>query len=330
MPEEIYDNIFLIRVPLPKNPLRETNCYLLRGKGRDLLIDTCLCLPPCREVLAQELDALGARTDALDILLTHQHGDHAGLAPEFVGREGRIYLSETELPWMQDAGTGEHRQHMDAVFAAAGFDEALMRAFWKESYAVPMVSNPLFKGYSGLKDGERLKAGGHALTCVETPGHTPGHMCFWMERERIMFTGDHVLFDITPNIITWAGVPDSLGDYLGSLAAIRDYPVELALPGHRGTGDFGARIDTLLRHHEKRLTECHALVAARGGQTAYEIAAGMRWKIRASSWEAFPIRQKRYATGECMAHLDRLVALSRISRELDGDGPAYRYYDAAR
>ncbi len=40
MPREVMRNIYRIPVPLPNNPLRELNCYLIRGKDRSLLIDT--------------------------------------------------------------------------------------------------------------------------------------------------------------------------------------------------------------------------------------------------------------------------------------------------
>ncbi len=119
-----------------------------------------------------------------------------------------------------------------------------------------------------------------------------------------MFTGDHVLFDITPYITSWVGVENSLGDYMNSLRAIRSYDVKLALPGHRATGDFHARIDALLRHHAARLAECMDVVRARPGLTVYEIASFMTWKIRAVSWETFPDNQKWFAVGECMSHLD--------------------------
>ena len=45
---EIIPNLFQIPVPLPDNPLRELNAYLIRGTDRSLLIDTGFRLPPCR------------------------------------------------------------------------------------------------------------------------------------------------------------------------------------------------------------------------------------------------------------------------------------------
>ena len=108
-------------------------------------------------------------------------------------------------------------------------------------------------------------------------------------------------------------------DYLDSLRLARKYPVRLALPGHRKTGDYAARIEALLAHHERRLAETEALLAEHPGMTAYETAGKMRWKIRAASWEEFPPSQKWFAVGECMAHLDYLRLRGRIRREMDGE-----------
>ena len=50
----------------------------------------------------------------------------------------------------------------------------------------------------------------------------------------------------------------------------------------------------------------------------------MTWKIRASSWEDFPVAQKWFAVGECMSHLERLMALGQIRKEvLDGKTAYY-------
>ena len=54
------------------------------------------------------------------------------------------------------------------------------------------------------------------------------------------------------------------------------------------------------------------------------LAGHMTWKIRASSWEDFPVAQKWFAVGECMSHLERLMALGQIRKEvLDGKAAYY-------
>ena len=139
-----------------------------------------------------------------------------------------------------------------------------------------------------------------------------------------MFTGDHVLFDISPNITTWVSVDDSLGDYLNSLRMIDQYDVQTALPGHRGTGDFHARIADLLEHHEQRLAECLGIVKRKPCQTVYDITGQMSWRIRCSSWEDFPIGQKWFAVGEAASHLRHLETRGLVTADRSCEVIRYR------
>ena len=179
--------------------------------------------------------------------------------------------------------------------------------------------------YQDLEDGDVLSYGGHDLRCVLTPGHTPGHMCLYEAESKWLFSGDHVLFHISPNICRWSSMPDALGSYLESLQKVRDLPVELLLPAHRQeTGDLTARVDELTAHHLRRIENAWQTVREEPGLTAYEIAGRMRWKIRSRSWEDFPLTQKFFAVGEALAHLDYLEVRGRIAhREEQGKN---RYY----
>ena len=65
----------------------------------------------------------------------------------------------------------------------------------------------------------------------------------------------------------------------------------------------------------RRLDELTAILRARPGSTAYEAAAHMTWNIRSRSWDDFPLAQKWFAVGECIAHLDHLRRQGRLQRE---------------
>jgi len=135
--------------------------------------------------------------------------------------------------------------------------------------------------------------------------------------------GDHVLFDITPNITFWSTMPDALGTYLESLQKIDAYDVQVSLPAHRKTGDFHDRIAYLIGHHQRRLDQVVQIVREQPGMTAYEIAARMRWKIRCNSWEDFPVAQKWFAVGEAISHIDRLMKLGQLRAEQDNGKTVY-------
>ena len=321
--EEVFRNIFRIPVPLPNNPLKEVNCYLIRDPVRSLLIDTGFRHPVCKETLLAGLEELGTHPSSIDVFLTHMHADHSGFSSELVGDDKRILVGEPDgillgnLPPPEEKWGGDKWVWPREKELLAGMPLEIIDNM--ETVNPAILYAPLGGArYTYVKDGDTLDVGGYSLRCVHTPGHSPGHMCLWDEQNSLIFTGDHVLFDITPNITAWPTVEDSLGDYLDSLRAVREYPVKFALPGHRKTGDFHARIDELLLHHKNRLAEVLHIVRTEPGLTAYDIAGKMRWKIRAVNWDEFPASQKIFAVGECLSHLNYFRLRGSIRRETDG------------
>lgn len=315
MIEQVLPRIYHIRVPLPGNPLRELNSYLLKGDGHNLLIDTGFRQPPCQNALQSALDELGIRREETDVLITHLHSDHSGMADLFAGDDRHIYISGIDRNIIDGPGLKETRAAQDARYQAEGFGANAIEVFNTHparSMAVPEgITN-----YHNLQDGDTISVAGYTLKAIHTPGHTPGHMCFWLEEQGAMFLGDHVLFDITPNITAWHWLPDSLGAYFKSLKAIRAYDVEIPLPAHRAPGNFKDRIDQILVHHQHRLDETLQIVRANPGRCAYDIASKMTWSIRCTSWEDFPAGQKFFAVGECMSHLDHLMVLGEVKMEM--------------
>jgi len=312
MSEEIFKNLYRIQIPLPQSPLKILNSYVIKGDERNILIDTGFNRPECKEALIDGLNELEINMDDTDILLTHLHADHTGLAPEIAENGTRVFISRSEIPWMW----GETRTKLwaqdNVKMLRAGFKNEVVGNSNRSSASRSLASDINFNAYIPIDDGDEFSCGGYTLRAVLTPGHTPAHMCFWMEEQKTMFTGDHVLFDITPNITHWNLVEDSLGDYISSLRYIDKYDVRLALPGHRETGDFHARIAQLLDHHEKRLEECLEVVRENPDSTVYDITGKMTWNIRCNSWEDFPIGQKWFAVGECHSHLRHLEMTGKV------------------
>ena len=326
--EEILKNIYRIPVALPNSPLKELNSYLIRDPVRSLLIDTGFRLPACKEALLAGLEEVGTDPGSVDFFLTHMHADHSGLSTEIVGDGQRILIGEYDGKLMEKLPVpGENwidrRVWSREKDLLAGMPPEIIDNM--ETLNPAVMFAPLGGArYTFVKDGDILDVGGYTLRCVHTPGHSPGHMCLWDSENEVLFAGDHVLFDITPNITAWPAVEDSLGDYLDSLRAIREYPVKLALPGHRKTGGFHARVDELLEHHKKRLAEVEHILQTSPGLTSYEIAGMMRWKIRAANWDEFPASQKIFAVGECLSHLNYLRLRGLAAQETDGQ--VYRFF----
>lgn len=324
MPEQVLENVYRIRIGLPNSPLKVLNSYFLKGAPRNLLIDTGFRHPDCKAAMLSALRELDADMADTDILLTHLHADHSGLASEIAKPETRLFISRREIPWM----SGDTRRAIwdgdTRRMLASGFppEEAYDERTFATSRA--MASDPTFSRYLPIDEGDTFSCGGYTLRAVCTPGHTPGHMCFWMEEQKTLFAGDHMLFDITPNITVWHGLDDALGAYLDSLRKIDACDARLVLPGHREPGNLHERVKTLIAHHENRLDECFTVVCQNPGATVYELASKMTWKVRCSSWDEFPINQKWFAVGECHSHLRHLEALGKVRAESDGELFHYR------
>ena len=311
---EIDRNIYRIEVPLAGSPLGTLNAYYFKGGEEDFLMDTGFNTKPFEDSLRKSLTSLGYRPGRLNIINTHLHADHTGLNHWFLGEGRHIYISETDHQrlLMHYKNAGFKRGERDRREGASQdlFDN--MINFGPEKSRRHMEFDE--ESFVGLYDGDTIDTGACTLRLVLVPGHTPGNAMYYVPGKKMMFTGDHVLFDITPNITFWPGVDNSLQDYLNSLEYSKRFDVELALPGHRKPGDYRARIDRILLHHEHRLEEIVGIVGNEPGLNAYEIARRMRWRIHLDENGNFPPAQMWFAAGECMSHLDKLVTDGRMLR----------------
>ena len=320
--EEILRNIYRIPVPLPDSPLRELNACLIRGRDRSLLIDTGFRLPPCRQALEEGLRRAGADRSRLDVVCTHIHTDHTGQSDLFAGPGRTIYIGAGDYLMTRSGYDDRWWEITDRRFLREGFPAEEAAAVRRTNPARTLGPPRDLPQVRPLEDGTVLTAGEYALEVLAVPGHTPGQVCLWLASEGILFTADHVLFDITPNIAMWPNLDNALGRYLESLERVRSLPVKLAVPGHRHSGPLVPRIDELTAHHSRRVGEAKKAVEDVPGMTAYEIAARLTWDIRARDWAHFPLTQKWFAVGETIAHLELLMARGEIVREIRPDGLA--------
>jgi len=323
--DKILPDIYRIPVQLKGNPLKELNSYLISGGGKtnNLLIDTGFRNPVSREEIKEAFKILGLSLDQTDILLTHLHADHTGNAFDLIVPGNKIYMSEKDIAYIvgkdgEDRNDAIHKNRAERL-QKHGIDKALIEEMIACVPSRCMAANMNKRDFTPLKEKDEIQVGDYVLKAIYTPGHTPGHMCFEIKGTGAMILGDHILFDITPNITDWENCENSLKDYLLSLDKIAQYNVSIPLPGHRKTGDFLKRIEYLKCHHIKRLIECRIIIEKLGKAYLYDIAGGMKWKIRSSGWEDFPAAQRWFALGECMAHIDFLKNASLI-KEHETDG----------
>jgi glyoxylase-like metal-dependent hydrolase (beta-lactamase superfamily II) len=95
-------------------------------------------------------------------------------------------------------------------------------------------------------DAERLKLGDFELVAIHTPGHASNCVCYFLERERLLITGDHVLEGVSPVILPPDG---NMADYLNSIDKLFAYDFEYIAPGHGDMMDRGKQVLEALREH---------------------------------------------------------------------------------
>ncbi len=209
----------------------ETHCYLLNGTERSLLIDTGLGICNIYDEVIKLTDK------PVTAAATHIHWDHIGghkYFPDF-------YAHENELDWL-----------------SGGFPLPLKtiktyvtdRCELPEGYDVNTYE--FFQGTPSrvLRDNDIIDIGGRAVQVLHTPGHSPGHMCFWEQARGYLFTGDLVYKDTL-----FAYYPSTDPEaYLKSLERIAELPAKRVFPAHHSL-DIQPEIVIRMRDEFRKLKD---------------------------------------------------------------------------
>ena len=307
--EQLAEDLWSIPVPIPDNPLRYVSVYVFGTGEGVVLIDSGWDTEESWQSLQDGLRSIGAGiADVRGVLVTHMHFDHIGLA----GRVRRASGAWIALHPADHAvlARPDYRHAELAVAREAEFLCDLGASPTEAAAAVGTVEE--WQKYTSsalpdrlLTDGELADVPGWKLRAVHTPGHTPGHLCFVDERSRRLFSGDHVLPRITPNISVQRADPvGPLGDYLDSLARTRDLDVDEVLPAHewRFKG-LAERVDAIAAHHERRLAELLAAIRLRPGSTSWALAGHLTWS---RPWDQYSGQMRIFAVTETAAHVHQL------------------------
>jgi glyoxylase-like metal-dependent hydrolase (beta-lactamase superfamily II) len=150
-------------------------------------------------------------------------------------------------------------------------------------------------------DGERLLLGATELVAIHTPGHASNCVCYLLEAERLLFTGDHVLEGVSPVILP----PDGdMTAYMASLDKLEAYDFEQIAPGHGGVMARGKRIVELLRFH--RITRENKVLSklVPGAATIDALTAAV--------YDDVPVERHSWAKLTLQAHLIKLAREGRV------------------
>jgi glyoxylase-like metal-dependent hydrolase (beta-lactamase superfamily II) len=314
MIEEIMNNFYRIEIPLPLPELQSVNCYIIKGPERNLMIDTGMDDHVCKQAMVTALKELEVDLKQTDFFITHCHIDHFGLVASLIRNGSTVYINRLEADIVHKVRSGAIVSDWTMFLETSGFPENKIENIFSPEGAKPYrTENPLPFLY--LEDEDSLSFGDYHFACVETPGHTNGHMCLYEPQSKVFVAGDHLLNDITPGIHGFTN-ENPLKSYLSSLDKIAALDICLVLPGHRGLfKNCTDRIEELKAHHKERAREVVSILRE-SPKDAFNVASQMTWDVDCDSWQVFPVQQKFFATGEAFAHLRFLEEEGTITREI--------------
>lgn len=322
MLNEIAKNIYLIEVPLPKNPLKALNCYFIKNGENILVVDSGFDHEESEKVFFGALEELGAQVGKTDMFLTHLHADHSGLALKFKNKyQGKVYCSQIDTDYINKMKHELYADRFVPTLKVMGI-EPDFKFFETHPGLVYCVKGKL--DTTIVKDGNKIDFGYYNFEVIDLSGHTPGQVGIYDKNHKILFSGDHILNKITPNISFWDfKYEDILGTYLKNLDKVYNMEVDTIYSAHRGIIDNPKlRIDELKKHYADRNAEVYNLLKEVEENSAAQMAAKMHWDYRAKNFEEFPNNQKWFATGEALANLEHLRAIGKADYEFK-DGVAY-------
>lgn len=214
-----------------------THSYLLLGQNRALLIDTGLGVCDLGKVIRGLTDL------PVQVVTTHAHWDHIGSHGSF----DRIAVHPAEREWL----TGQFPLPIEAVRRALyDPDCAFPVGFIWQEYSL------YTKGATSvLADGDQFDLGGRSIEVLHTPGHSPGHCCFWEAERGWLWSGD----------LIYEGKLDAFypttdpARFAASVRRVSRLPVQKLLPGHHRLdlspaliGQVNAAFDALERQGSLR------------------------------------------------------------------------------
>jgi len=315
--------IIPIAVPTPFY-VGDVNVYLIKQDPLTL-IDVGPKTPEAARALREQLGRNGVRlSDIRRVVLTHAHEDHCGLAKSVrdEAKDAEILVHKWETGHL--FGRLSREQHRDLLIRSgvplAVFDK--MRALYQE---ISLLTDSLEEGdFSPLEDEMELEFDGGTLRVLHTPGHTPGSCSFVREANRTLICGDCVLKRITPNPIVSPDPVDparrfsSLGEYLVSLARLREVRPTLSYGGHgEPITDFEEIFHRYVRSIDERQKKVLSLVS-NDGTSAFDLAE----KLFPTSFDHDVHRF--LAISEAVAHLDYAESEDKIALEIREGVEYYR------
>lgn len=315
---EIAAGVFELRLPIPFEDGLVNVFLFAEGKEVDLL-DCGMNSEESVGIIHSALKHLGANR-LRRLAVTHIHPDHYGAAGTLAG-EGRadLYMHRLEVPLVHpryvelDHLVREVLHYLLVNGVPADEAEVLSNS----QRALSQVVKPAEPAVQ-LEGAETIAMGTRRLRVEWTPGHSPGHICLYDASERLLFAGDDILPELSPNIgLHPQSTPDPLHDYLSGLQRLAGYEPRLVFPAHgRPFTDIAGRVAALISHHRRRLEQISEI-------TGLHEKSG--WQVALDLWgERQHLYEKRLALQEALAHLQALAVDGHVAKSVTPSSVRWR------
>ncbi|OCA91549.1 MBL fold metallo-hydrolase [Bacillus sp. FJAT-27225] len=315
-------NLAKITLPTPF-AVGDVNVYLIKG-DRLTLVDAGPKTNEAWEALKAQLAGLGVSPEDIEqVVLTHDHPDHAGLL-DFFPKSLEVYGHYLNERWINrtEEFLAEHDRFFIGLFTDFGIPQQYLRLAGQLKKSLKYSCR---RGLTGiLSEGDELP-GLAEWRVIETPGHAQSHISLFCEKDGILLAGDHILAHISPNPLLEPPLtpgeerPKPQLQYNAALAKLRNYPIDLVYTGH------GAEVRKLPQLIDRRLGRQHerALLVKgmlnEGPKTVFELCR-----------ELFPKafeRELGLTMSETVGQLDYLGSLGAIDSYVNGN---VTYYEVKR
>lgn len=316
----IAPGIHEVRLPVPWEE-EIVNCFLFSDGSQVDLLDCGIQTDESVATVLAAIREVGGRDATLRrLVITHIHPDHFGAAGALKEQTGaELFMHRLEVPMVHPryleleqliAEVGRHLR-------LNGVPEPDATSLQNASRAMREFVRPGEPDVQ-LDGAETIELGGRRLRVEWTPGHSPGHICLFDLKDRLLFAGDQILPDISTNIALHPqSTPNPLGEFLESLDRLLALQPALVLPSHgRPFEDVAGRVERLHAHHSRRLDQIETVLGSEE-LTGWEVAIRI-WGERHDIWD------KRMALQEGLAHLQLLAVQHRVEKLADSTGVRWR------
>ena len=240
------DTITLVSEP-SVHPLLRCNVWHVRGRSRDLVIDTALGIRPLRHLVDRHLDG------GLLAVATHAHGDHVGGLHEFDQRA--IHCAEADrvaATGLASVATSHFPPTVLDPYRDAGYDipALLIDAVPAGGLTSAVIHISAAPATRTLDEGDVIDLGDRAFEVLHLPGHSPGSIGLWEAETGTLFSGD-AIYD-GPLLDELDG--SSIDDYVATMVRLRALSVTVVHGGHEPSFGRGRLIELCDAYLDRRGT----------------------------------------------------------------------------